>query len=201
MNTPKATRGRPKTLDRDHIINTAMMSYWADGPTTISLNEVCKRAGVSKPGIYREFGSEDGLKHAVLSAYSALLIAQFQPVLETTENTFAQTLETLISIVLQDRSEAGLPAGCLHVAMCNSSVEPGLKTTETVNRTRKYLLAQYEELIERAKANGEFKTDIPTRVAALYINEQVSNAMLQQKRGEADEDIKAILTLALSVLA
>lgn len=199
MKTPKATRGRPKTLDRNHVINTAMMSYWTDGPTVVSLNEVCKRAGVSKPGIYREFGSEDGLKHAVLSTYTAMLLAQFQPVFEA-EMTFTQTIAALISAVLQDRSEVGLPAGCLYVAMCNSSTTLGIQTADTVDETREYLLGKYEGLIERAKTNGEFKADVPTRVAALYINEQISNAMLQQRRGEADDDIKAILTLALSVL-
>ena len=200
MKTPKATRGRPKTLDRHHVINIAMMSYWADGPTAVSLNEVCKRAGVSKPGIYREFGSEDGLKHAALSAYCFQLITQFQRVLEA-EMTFTQTIAALITVVLQDRSEVGLPAGCLYVAMCNSSTTLGIQTAGTIYETRECLLTQYEGLVERAKTNGEFKTDVPTRVAALYINEQVSNAMVQQKRGEADEDIKAILTLALSVLA
>ncbi len=199
MKQTKPPRGRPKTLDRDQVINIAMMSYWTDGPMNVSLNEICKRAGVSKPGVYREFGSEDGLKHRVLSAYSRLLIDQFQPLLNR-DKSFEETLETLIAIALQDKSEQELPTGCLHVASCNCIEQLGIQTAEITTEIREHILANYEAIIERAKNRGEFKSELSTRLAALYINEQIGNAMLQQKRGESADDIKAILTLALSVL-
>ena len=43
-----------------------MDSYWRDGVENVSLNELCRRAEVSKPGVYREFGGEEGLLDAVL---------------------------------------------------------------------------------------------------------------------------------------
>ncbi|KAG1668185.1 hypothetical protein GQR58_017963 [Nymphon striatum] len=51
MSTQKRTapRGRPKSLDRDHLIEIAKESFWAEGPTHVSINEICKRSGVSKP--------------------------------------------------------------------------------------------------------------------------------------------------------
>lgn len=199
MKQTKPPRGRPKTLDRDQVINIAMMSYWTEGPMNVSLNEICKRAGVSKPGVYREFRSEDGLKHTVLSAYSRLLIEQFQPLLNR-DKSFEETLETLIAIALQDKSEQELPTGCLHVASCNCIEQLGIQTAEITTEIREHILANYEAIIELAKNRGEFKSELSTRLAALYINEQIGNAMLQQKRGESAEDIKAILTLALSVL-
>jgi len=60
------TRGRPKTLQRDHVLQTAMMCYWANSPTDVSISEICDKAGASKPGLHREFGSDDSLKKAVL---------------------------------------------------------------------------------------------------------------------------------------
>ena len=66
----KPARGRPKTFDRDRTLDVAMESYWREGPGGISLNEVCRRAQVSKPGLYREFGNEDGLLDAVLTRWS-----------------------------------------------------------------------------------------------------------------------------------
>ena len=175
-----------------------MMSYWVEGPTAVSINEICKRAGVSKPGVYREFGNEDGLKHAALSTYSGLLIAQFQPVMKT-EQPFAQTVELLIDITLQERSEKGLPPGCLLVASTNCVDHLGVQTSIKVRETREFIIANYELLVDRAKTRGEFKAVVSTRRAALYINEQINNAMLQQKRGEDADDIRAILKLALSV--
>ena len=33
-------RGRPKTFDRDQVIEVALMSYWRDGSSKVSLNEI-----------------------------------------------------------------------------------------------------------------------------------------------------------------
>ncbi len=58
--------GRPKTFDRDRVIGIAMECYWREGVDGVLLNELCRRAAVSKPGVYREFGGEDGLMDAVV---------------------------------------------------------------------------------------------------------------------------------------
>ena len=64
-------RGRPKTFDRAHTLEVAVDSYWRDGIDAVSVNEICRRAGVAKPGVYREFGDEDDLMDAVLTEYHA----------------------------------------------------------------------------------------------------------------------------------
>lgn len=83
--TPKKTLGRPKTFASDHALDVAFEGYWREGMYGMSVNEVCRRAGVSKPGLYRAYGSEDGLTSAVLQRY------------EETET------ETILDIVAQDR--------------------------------------------------------------------------------------------------
>ena len=69
-------KGRPKTIDLERIKNVAMINYWSDGPTNVSLNEICFKAKISKPGLYREFGGEDGLMKSVLLLYKNTLIQQ-----------------------------------------------------------------------------------------------------------------------------
>ena len=62
------SRGRPSTLDQDQIVETAVMQYWANDPLDVSINDICKLTGASKPGVYRAFGSDDGLKTKALEA-------------------------------------------------------------------------------------------------------------------------------------
>ncbi|MBT7800646.1 MAG: TetR/AcrR family transcriptional regulator, partial [Tateyamaria sp.] len=66
---PVPTRGRPKLLDREQILQTALIEYWAKGPTNVSISEICKQTGTSKPSVYREFSSDDGLKSSVFESY------------------------------------------------------------------------------------------------------------------------------------
>lgn len=199
MQIEKPVRGRPKTLDRQHVLNTAMMSYWADGAASTSVNEICKRAGVSKPGLYREFGSEDGLKRAALVNYQAVVLEQLYNAIDA-DKPFAETLGNLIPSLLIDRDVVGLPQGCLYVDMCNCKEQLGKLATEKLDELRLQALIHYEKWVDQAKTKGEFKADISTRRAALYISEQLGSAMMQQKRGETDDDTKAFLRLSLSVL-
>ena len=59
-------RGRPKTLNLDELIDVAMITYWSEGPANVSINQICNKAKISKPGLYRELGGEDGLMESVL---------------------------------------------------------------------------------------------------------------------------------------
>jgi len=59
--TALRSRGRPRKASKIQIVENAMALYWHDGLSSRSLNEMCRQLEVSKPGLYREFGGEDGL--------------------------------------------------------------------------------------------------------------------------------------------
>ena len=73
------TLGRPKTLDREEIINIAFNEYWLNGINNVSLSKIANLAKVSRPGIYKEFGDEDGLKYEVLIKYTDILSTDVLP--------------------------------------------------------------------------------------------------------------------------
>jgi len=196
--TDRPARGRPKTLDRDHLLQIAMTAYWADGPTAVSVNEICRRAGVSKPGLYREFSSEDGLKRAALEAYQTTILAPLKDIL-TSDQPFDQALESLIKFVLLDHKAHGLPDGCLHVSMCHNRDELGPLTQNGVDAFRKQTLTGFENWIDRAKSNRQFKPEISTPAAALYIDAQIASVMGLQKQGVANDMMEDVLRLAFSV--
>jgi AcrR family transcriptional regulator len=193
------TRGRPKTLERDHVLQTALMCYWADGPTNVSISDICLKTGASKPSVYREFGSDDGLKEAALETYERMVFTPLYDIIAS-DQPFEKVLEALISFTIQDRRALGLPDGCLYSAMRAHSDELGEITREKVDQLRLETLANYERWIERAKSKGEFRKDIPTDTAALYFDTQNGGAMRLQKEGVPNAVIGEVLKLAFSVL-
>lgn len=188
-------RGRPKTLNRDHVLQTALMQYWAKGPTDVAIGEICTLTGASKPGIYREFGSDDGLKLATLEVYRTLALQPLFEILQQ-DQEFEDAQAALIAFTTQDRAALGLPSGCLHVAMRAQSNKLGTMTREKVDQMRQDLLGNYAAWIERAKSRGEFRTDIPTDVAALFYDALNGAAMRMQKEGVPNGVIANVLRLA-----
>lgn len=175
------------------------MSYWSEGPTRVAISHICEAADVSKPSLYREFGSDDGLKDAVLDLYRELVLVPFYDVLNSDE-AFAEQIEALIAFTVQDRQPLGIPSGCLQVAMRAHKEDLGEITRNKVDILRRETLENYEQWIERAKSRGEFKAVISSEAAALYCDAQNGAAMRMQREGVSNEVIGQTLRLAFSSL-
>jgi AcrR family transcriptional regulator len=146
-------RGRPKKLDRNLILQSALMEYWTKGPSNVSINDICKLTGASKPGVYREFSNDDGLKKSALETYQTLAV---QPLLDIlySDKPVSETIDAAISFITQDRKSMGIPNGCLLVMMTAQSEQLGSSTLEELNRIRANLFTAYFSWVKRAKLEG-----------------------------------------------
>ncbi len=192
-------RGRPKTLDREHVLQTAVMQYWDVSPTDVSIGEICKLTGASKPGIYREFGSDDGLKCAALESYRSLALWPLFDILER-DQSFEAAKTALVAFTTQDREALGVPSGCLFVAMRAQRDSLGSATGKRVDRLRQEVLDAYMVWIEAAKSKGECSAKIPTDTAALYFDAQNGGAMRMQKEGVENATIATVLRYAFAMI-
>jgi len=191
-------RGRPKTLDRDQVLQEALMAYWSRGTKNVSISDICLATGASKPGVYREFGNDDGLKASALETYYILAV---QPLIDIFEKdqSMCEAIDASVDYMTQDRTELGIPQGCLFVNMRAQSQQLGPLTRETLNAFRRSLLSAFAAWAERSKARGEC-TNIPTDIAALYIDAQHGGAMRMQREGVPNETVANVLRMALCTL-
>lgn len=190
--------GRPKTLDRERVVEIAMHGYWTDGVDGVSLNEICRRTGVSKPSLYREFGGEDGLTDAVLERYAeSVLTPNMEQI--TPEQTLSETLARLAEF-MTDPTRSG-PAGCLLVKMHGAPSHIGPVTSARVEALRGAARSAYADMVDRAKGRGEVSMDLSTTVAAAFIDIQCTTLLVQMTLGEDPELLRAQATLAFAGLA
>ena len=192
-------KGRPKTIDLERIKNVAMVNYWSDGPTNVSLNEICFKAKISKPGLYREFGGEDGLMKSVLLLYKNTLIQQILDLLKL-EKTFDETLDLLIAFVIGNKDEEHIKKGCLLAKFRQSREKFGKKTQEQIDIILRERYLNFELWIKKAKSKGEFDLPLSSKFVARYIISQLDYAVSGLANGEKNNYIKDVLTLALSIL-
>lgn len=185
-------RGRPKTLDRETVVNAALMQYWDRGPAEVSINDICKLTGVSKPGVYREFGSDDGLKEAALSAYQLVAIDPFLELLDPAQ-TISEVLKSLIDFITQDREALGIPSGCLFVTMRAQYNYLGEGTQQTLDQMRARFLSAFTTWINAAKAAGGFRQSIPTAIAAHQFDALHAGAMRMQREKVPADEIREFL--------
>jgi len=192
----KKTCGRPKTLDRQHTIKLAMESYWRDGLNALSVNEICRRTKISKPGLYREFGGEDGLMEAVLDHYRELVVGPLLSMISA-DRPFAEVLNELVFWMTQDH---GTPAGCLFVKMRSSPSRLGPATSARVEAVRDEMRVAYKAWYQRALDRNEVNAKIPPDFAAYYLDTQLTTVLVQVAAGEPPGLVRAQAQLAFAGL-
>ena len=191
----KRGRGRPKKIDRIQVLDFVMISYWNDGPTNVSINDICKKLGISKPSLYNEFGSEDELQAAALHNYHEKILSQLFKIFDETI-PFNHSLKKLIDLSTIDRSKEGLPYGCLHEQMCNAGNRLGLLTRLKVEDLSKKIANGYQCWIEKAKSNGSVSNEYETIFLSKYIQTQITSALQLQKEGFDKEFVLQYLKAA-----
>lgn len=196
--SPKSGRGRPKTLNCDETIDIAMQEYWLDETNSISLNEICKRAKVSKPGIYREFGNEDGLMEAVLLKYEKDFTSHLLSILNK-EEELKDKIEKIALYITSNTQDTHSTKGCLLVKLQSTKVKMGPKSQNQIRSMQNNLLEAYKKCIQKAKIKGQFKANISDELAAQYFNAQIINADLLIIQGQDEKQARDILILSLSV--
>jgi len=193
MQNEKPTRGRPKTLKKDAVTDVAMNAYWEDGPTQVSLNDICGRAGVSKPSLYREFGNDDGLAHAALQKYAETVMSKMLSIVAG-DAAFAEKIRQIAYLSATDSLH---DQGCLFVKMRAVKAQMGPKTQAMIEQIEEMASTAFSELLDKARASGEWSSPIPVELATTYLFAQIRLALDERARGN---DPGEVLDLALSVL-
>jgi AcrR family transcriptional regulator len=189
-------RGRPKKLNRKEVIEIAMYSYWEEGTQNISLNEVCRRAGISKPGLYREFGNEDGLMKEVLKQYQLKVLDPLHDYL-VTSLTVQEITQKLVSTI---KDGVDRPLGCLFVKMREVQPSLGEQTMQELVNCHKKTLSAYRKWALKLIKSKNISSDFSSQLVSKYIDVQINNASALLSRGERFQEIEAILVLSFSAL-
>ena len=173
-----------------------MDAYWEDEFASTSVNTICKLAGVAKPSLYRDFGSEDGLTVAVLERYSSLVLVQLGELL-LSDASFAAKLDALISFASEDPQ---METGCMFVKMRTGRSRFGVQTQAKLADIETQVLGLYIRFFKESQEHGEWLGSISAELAASYLMEQLGFAVTQRAAGRSRESVRELFTLSLSVL-
>ena len=194
----KRPRGRPKTFDRDRTLDVAIDSYWRGSADSVSVNEICRRANISKPGLYREFGDEDHLMYAALTRYSETVLG---PVLATVtlDRPFGETLDSLIDFVTRVETPE-FPSGCLIAKMRSIRWRLGPVTGSHVDELRDNAVAAYTAWLQQCADRGQVELPAPIDVIATYVDSQLTMMLTRISAGEDPRVVRAHARLAFAPL-
>lgn len=192
---PKPVRGRPRKMDAAKVRDVAMTAYWQGDPADVSVNAICQMADISKPSLYREFGSEDGLMRAVLDSYAERVLSAVFAIL----HSGAGLHDTLTALTDFASADPRMETGCLFYKMRAGKHRLGPETRARVEEIDAAAQAAYAAFLQAARDAGDWPDGLSVEAGAKYLGEQIALAITQRASGEDPARIREMLTLALSV--
>ncbi len=109
---------RAREFDTEQALNSAMMLFWAQGYESTSLNDIVTATGVSRYGLYDEFGSKKGLYLATLRHYHQQLLSSEMSSITRADATIKDIRIILDNLIYMHKN--GLEHGCM---FCNAANE------------------------------------------------------------------------------
>lgn len=183
-------------MNVETVLDVAMGAYWRSDPADVSVNAICQLAGVSKPSLYREFGSEDGLSRAVLDSYAERVLSDVFAILHGGKGLQA-TLEALIDFASADPR---MDTGCLFYKMRAGKHRLGPLTRARVEEIDATAHAAFTAFLQSFRDGEDWEAGLSVEAAAKYLSEQFALAITQRASGEDPTRVRQMMTLGLSVL-
>lgn len=153
--------GRPRKIDVDEALESAMEAFWATGYETTSLADLMVATGLHKGSLYQTFGDKHSLYVAALQKYLADMRRLKNDLLKQA-NTPLQAIRLvthgLVDIVDGDSE---VPKGCMAL---NSVVEMSPRDAEVEAILAEHFALIRESMVEvvmKAQESGEVDSSRP----------------------------------------
>lgn len=159
---------RVREFDPIAALESAMLVFWQKGYTETSMDDIVLATGVSRYGLYGEFGSKHELFMACLDHYQATAVKGMFSIVEQ-PNAGLPEIKQYFANVLEAYSQPYGKLGCL---MCNSATEVaplndavGVKIREAMARLR----LGFSAALANAAKNGELKAGVDMSQTADFL--------------------------------
>jgi len=182
-------------MDAAKVLDVVVDAYWRDDPADVSINAVCKMAGVSKPSLYREFRNEDGLTRAVLDVYAERVLSDVFAILHS-GGGLRTTLDALVEFATADPR---MDTGCLFYKMRAGKHRLGTETRLRLEEIEAAAQAGYVAFLDPWRGTASWPDGLSVEAAAKYLGEQLGLAFGLRAANEDPADVRAMLELAFSV--
>ena len=185
-----ATRGRPRSFDRQTALRRAMEVFWARGYEAAALTDLQHAmGGITAPSLYAAFGSKEALFREAVELYTTTLGAPMIQALEE-QLTARASIERLLRAAVAAFRKPGMPRGCMLLlgAMTTAPAGRGVQVYLRGLRARRRKLIC--ERLRRAAAAGELPATLDFSAVASFYTTVIDGLAIQARDGASQKDLQ-----------
>jgi TetR/AcrR family transcriptional repressor of nem operon len=190
---------RNREFDPKEALEKAMKVFWKKGYIDTSIDDLVAATGVSRYGLYDEFGSKRGLFLASLDHYQDTAVREYFGIVEQPGASLPQ-IKIYCDSLLEIYSQPAGKNGCL---VCNTATEvaPHDKAVEKkVKIAMDRMSNGFQAALANAKKLKQVKVDLDVKQAADFLTASLLGASVMVRSGANKQMIKNAVDMALATL-
>ena len=190
--------GRPKTFEKDEILQLAMLHFWEHGYNSTNLDELLRSMGIKKSSFYRTFKSKEEVFSFSLALYRKETFA-WLGVLQKDIGTKQALLEMVKTSIYQVQEE-GRVKGCL---LMNSGKECYLKhptLSHQISVEFEAILEFITSFIAQAQEKKEIENTLEAKKIAMRYLTIYNGMIMMLQAGASVKDVEESVEMVEALL-
>ena len=190
---------RPREFDPDKALQVAIDVFWEKGYFDASVDEVVRRSGVAKYGIYGTFGTKDELFEKVLTQYAKDRKNGMQLILQQEHAGLPELQRFFDEMVIMVTSQEDR-RGCL---LCNTAIDAGSISPEARTIVNDFFLDMrrtFRRCLTNAADNKQLERSLASTEMASYLTNTFRTVLMLARAGESRRTIQQHVKIALRVM-
>jgi AcrR family transcriptional regulator len=193
-----ASRGRPRSFDRNTALLRAMEVFWARGYEGATLADLQRAmGGITAPSFYAAFGSKEALFREAVELYSRTLGLPMMKALAEGPTARA-SLESLLRAAVEAFCKPGKPRGCMLVLGAINSMPANKSVRDHLRALRARRQKVIQERLQRGMAQGELPSRLDLRAVASFYTTVVDGLAIQARDGASRKTLNYAVHCAIA---
>ncbi|MEM7524610.1 MAG: TetR/AcrR family transcriptional regulator [Pseudomonadota bacterium] len=191
--------GRHRSLDVETALPLVVRLFWRHGYDGLTLDQVARELGVSKPTLFRTFGDKEEIFSQALEAYYVEFIKPGEDRLEAAPDL--RSAVTACFTVAADRMwDDRNPPGCFLTDTRLGGGFPSGPVADTLIRLQGRALVLLNEKIDAAIATGELNEAAQPQAVLQYIFAQLAALSALSHNASPDGTVRTIVDFMIQGL-
>ena len=191
--------GRPKTFEKDEILQLAMLHFWEHGYNSTNLDELLQSMGIKKSSFYRTFKSKEEVFSLSLDLYRKETFAWLSD-LQQRVGTKKALIEMVKTSIYQVQEE-GKVKGCLLMNSGKECYQKHPTLSHQISVEFEAILEFITSLIAQAKEKKEIASTLEAKKIAMRYLTIYNGVIMMLQAGASVEDVEESLEMVEALLA
>jgi AcrR family transcriptional regulator len=192
-----ASRGRPRTFDREQALQSALGVFWARGYDGATLDELlAAMGGIAPPSFYAAFGSKDQLFREAVDLYHANMSGVMRKALD------APTARAAVAGLLREAAtqfcRADGPGGCLLVLGALNSTRGNKDAHDYLQALRQKGSDVIRARLAKGVKDGDLPAGTPISDLASFYTTVVQGLAVRARDGASRQVLMAVADMAMA---